>query len=57
MDDYIESFHARNGFSRERMSREMADGFDAEVKALLAGYCPTGEVTLQITALIAWGTP
>lgn len=57
IDDYIESFHARNGFSRERMSREDADGFDAEVKALLAGYCPTGEVTLQITALVAWGKP
>jgi SAM-dependent methyltransferase len=57
IDAYIESFHARNGFSRERMSREMADGFDAEIKALLAGYCPTGEVTLQIAALTAWGKP
>ncbi len=57
VDDYIESFHARNGFSRQRMSQEGANGFDSEVKALLAGYCPDGIVTLQVTALVAWGKP
>ena len=57
VNDYIESFHARNGFSRQRMRKDEADGFDAEVKALLAGSCPTGEVTLQVTALVVWGKP
>jgi SAM-dependent methyltransferase len=57
IDDYIESFHARNGFSRQRMSKDEADEFDAAVKALLADYCPSGEVTLQVTAQVAWGKP
>ncbi len=57
IEDYIESFHARNGFSRERMSREAAAAFDTEVRKLLAGFCPDGAVTMQVTARVAWGRP
>lgn len=57
IDAYIESFHARNGFSRERMSGEMADAFDSEVRTLLAGFCPDGKVTMQVTARVVWGKP
>lgn len=57
IDDYIESFHARNGFSRERMSREMAAAFDNKLRKLLAEFCPDGNVTIQIMARIVWGRP
>jgi SAM-dependent methyltransferase len=57
VDDYIESFHARNGFSRERMSQEMADAFDNELRRLLVGFCPDGNVTMQVTARVVWGRP
>jgi trans-aconitate methyltransferase len=57
IDAYIESFHARNGFSRERMSQEMAAGFDAEVRRLVSAFCPDGIVTLQVSALVVWGRP
>ena len=57
IDDYIESFHARNGFSRERMSREMADAFDTDLHKFLAGFCPDGSVTIQVTARVVWGRP
>jgi hypothetical protein len=36
IDDYIESFHSRNGFSRERMGAEQAAAFDREMRALTA---------------------
>ena len=54
---YIESFHARNGFSRDRMSKEMAAAFDNEVRKLLAGFCPGGKVAMQVTAQVVWGKP
>ena len=57
ISSYIESFHARNGFSRERMSRENADAFDEELRTLLAGACPDGNVAMQVTARVVWGKP
>ena len=38
VEDYIESFHSRNGFSRERMGQEQAAAFDAEMQKILAPY-------------------
>ncbi|HEU5199267.1 MAG TPA: class I SAM-dependent methyltransferase [Ktedonobacterales bacterium] len=57
VDDYIESFHARNGFSRERMSREAAADFDHKVRRLLTDFCPDGIVAMQVTARVVWGRP
>jgi SAM-dependent methyltransferase len=56
LDAYIESFHGRAPFSRERMTRAAADAFDAEVRALVAPFCPQ-TVELQIVTRIVWGTP
>jgi len=39
------------------MSQEEANGFDAEVSALVADYFPNGIVTLQLKALVIWGKP
>lgn len=55
--DYVESFHSRNGFSRDRMSTEAADAFDAEVTRLVLSHRSDGVVTGSIRATLVWGLP
>lgn len=57
VEDYIESFHSMNGFSRERMRPEMADAFDAEVRQLVTPYAASDELQLQVVAHALWGWP
>ena len=54
---YIESFHSRNGLSRDRMPAESAATFDAEVRDLLGPFCPDGMVNLRIVTGMVWGRP
>jgi SAM-dependent methyltransferase len=56
IDDYIESFHGRASFSRERMTPAQAAAFDATVRAIVMSYARTG-VELAIVARIVWGSP
>ena len=55
--DYVESFHARNGFSRDRMSREDATAFDSEAERLVLPFARDSHITLEITGVIVWGIP
>jgi SAM-dependent methyltransferase len=57
LNEYIESFHARNGFSREDMGEVIADRFDDEVRNLLLKYCSDGNVELQVIGKVVWGKP
>ena len=57
IEDYVESFHSMNGFSRERMTEEAAHGFDSEVRELVSKYCPEGEMELQSVGKVVWGNP
>jgi len=57
IDDYVESFHSMNGFSRERMTEEAAHGFDSEVSELVSKYCPEVEMELQSVGKVVWGNP
>lgn len=57
IDSYIESFHARNGFSRERMSREAAAAFDAAIKEVVLPFAEDGQIELQLVSTVAWGKP
>ncbi len=57
VDDYIESFHSRNGFSRERMELEMAQQFDSEAKKILLKKYPDGILSFQVVANVTWGFP
>lgn len=57
IEHYVESFHARNGFSRDRMPPGSADAFDREVRRAVAPHCPDGLVRLQVVATITWGRP
>ncbi len=57
VDDYIESFHSRNGFSRERMEPEMATQFDHEAKKILLKKYPDGVLSFHVVANVTWGFP
>ena len=55
--EYVESFHSRNGFSRDRMTAEQAAGFDEEVTRLVTPFAADGVVALQVTARVIYGRP
>jgi len=56
IDAYIESFHGRASFSRERMSRVDAAAFDDRVRVAVEQYAHQA-VELPIVATIVWGKP
>lgn len=55
--EWVESVHARNGFSRDRMDLQMAAACDEELRAVVQPYCPDGIVEFQVAAQIVWGVP
>jgi SAM-dependent methyltransferase len=55
LEEYVESFHARSSFSRQRMKPEDAAGFDLAVEQLVRTYEP-GMVHLEISN-VYWGLP
>ena len=57
IEDYIESFHSRNGLSRERMGEETAAAFDEEVREVVAPTAKEGMLEFQVTAKVIWGVP
>lgn len=56
LSEYIESFHGRASFVRERMGPVAASDFDAAVRALVSQHC-AGTVTLQVVTEVIWGKP
>ena len=54
---YVESFHARNGFSRDRMDPARAAAFDAGVTSLVRAACPHDRVELAVAGVVVWGRP
>jgi trans-aconitate methyltransferase len=57
LDAYIQSFHARNGFSLDRMEPLAATQFDQALHAIVEPFCPHGLVEQQISARLLWGRP
>jgi hypothetical protein len=57
VEAYIESFHARNGLSRDRLDADMAQEFDERLRQLVSQYCPNGIVELHIRGKVIWGKP
>jgi ubiquinone/menaquinone biosynthesis C-methylase UbiE len=57
IDDYIESIHSRNGFSRDRMTIEAAAAFDRAVRRLLQPYAIANMVTLRVSGSVVSGLP
>jgi ubiquinone/menaquinone biosynthesis C-methylase UbiE len=56
LDTYIESFHGRASFSRERMNVGVSEAFDDTVRALVSRYSPR-DVRLQVVTEVVWGKP
>lgn len=57
LDDYVESFHSANGFSRDRMDPEAARAFDDAVRQLARAYGRGETVALEYGARIDYGRP
>lgn len=53
IDDYVESFHGRASFSRERMIPTDASAFDQAVHTLVSSHAK--QVELPIVASVVWG--
>jgi SAM-dependent methyltransferase len=56
VDEFVESFHGRASFSRERMTATAADAFDAAVRDLVVRH-GGATVELSIVATMTWGRP
>lgn len=54
---WVEAFHATNGFSRERMGADRAAAFDQAICHLIDNCCPSGEVEQWIGARVIYGKP
>jgi hypothetical protein len=54
---WVESFHARNGFSRDRMDQDTAKKCDQQLTEIITTYCPNGVVMQQIGGRVIWGKP
>lgn len=57
IDDYIESYHSRNGFSRDRMAPDQAAAFDQEARKILLKSHKDGVMSLQVVGRVIWGLP
>ncbi|MGE5224521.1 MAG: hypothetical protein ACM3PY_18965 [Omnitrophica WOR_2 bacterium] len=57
IDAYIQSLHARNGFSLDRMNPLDAAQFDAELRAVVELFCSQRVIEQHISARILWGRP
>ena len=57
IDAYVESWHSRNGLSRERISQEAAEAFDDQVRALVSRYSQSDTFEMQFTGRVVWGMP
>ena len=56
VDAYIESFHGRASFARERMGATDASAFDQHLRKLVTAHTQT-LVELPLVARIVWGRP
>lgn len=57
LENYIESFHGRASFSRERMSAKNTAAFDSALLELVQPFAMNGKIELSVSAEIVWGKP
>jgi hypothetical protein len=56
LEDYIESFHSRNGLSRERMGAS-GPAFDEQLRNMIVQYQPNPILEFELVADVVWGRP
>ena len=57
VDQYVEMFHARNGFSRQRMDPQSAAEFDLAVRELVMPFAHEDMLDFKVVTGITWGHP
>ena len=57
VDHFIESYHSRSGFSRERMGQAQAKAFDQEARKMLLRTYRDGIISFQVEGSVVWGLP
>jgi SAM-dependent methyltransferase len=57
VDRYIDSWHSRNGFSRNRMPALSAAEFDERVREVVMPYADAGVLRYEVQVEMAWGVP
>jgi hypothetical protein len=55
--DYVESYHARNGFSRDRMAPADATAFGREMTAIVLPHATNSMIRLDVVGTITFGIP
>ena len=55
--EWIESFHARNGFSRDRMDPAHVAAFDDGLRRAAEKNHPDGTIPLRYSGQVIWGEP
>jgi SAM-dependent methyltransferase len=56
LEAYIESFHSRNGLSRDRMGAS-ATAFDEQLRDIIVRYQPNPVLEFELVAEVVWGRP
>jgi ubiquinone/menaquinone biosynthesis C-methylase UbiE len=56
VQDYIESFHSRNGLSRQRLS-DGGRGFDEELRELIGRFTDSDKLTFDLSVNVTIGCP
>jgi len=56
-DDYVDGQHSMGGLSRERMGTHRLSEFDRELRAILAQTYPSGQVEMEVSAVVGWVRP
>ena len=54
VEEFIAAHHAMSSLTRAHID---ASAFDAELRELLAPYCPDGFLRRRISTWIGWGLP
>jgi SAM-dependent methyltransferase len=57
VDDFVESYHSRSAFPRERMGHTQADAFDREARQILLKTYDDGMIPFQVEGSVVWGLP
>jgi trans-aconitate methyltransferase len=57
VEDFIESYHSRSGFSRERMGPAPAEAFDQEARSIFLRTYSECVIPFRVAGRIAWGLP
>ena len=57
LEDFVDSIHARNGFSRDRMTESASSEFDHAFVELLRSYHRDGVLRGEVIAQVTWGKP